>query len=549
MRFLQPSLLQLALLWQAKTKDFWSVVPVECVAREGMLWLAAEVRAKRRRPRIWVCVAPVATILSKAMRTQSLGRVTAGLRSSGPGHPHRSLPAEPWGRGKTTGDRAGRHRANPSGQRRCTAAADETVPGAVKPSGPSSREAEDLPLEGCEALPKGIPSSAQPLQPRLCGWPPPWARPASQPAKANFKDTAPSSSESSRSLGLLELARVGERLLRAAKSVLLVAEELRVNALGGHVLVADGLLDACARRGASRAGGERDSRTLQGLASASNGGGEMPAARGCTVRSPFRWFLYVSADGNEGKQTRGRPRRGTSGERSRQSQAGRAATSARRAASAGVQVPVRRASARGAAAAQLIAPCDPMGGGSGPPGLATHGYCGETEDTGQAGAGRRGLGGCLAARAAAARRCREFAGPASGRPRAPAAGNRAPQHRPLPHALVWFFCLTMAAGPGRSGEHTGGCWQAVTAAVDFLARPGRGLLCRCRPSRGRRASMFCCRSLAVSLRTPRARERRPWRTASPPTFSRACSSQSFSPGWRPLSWHSGRARAEATLPG
>ena len=155
MRFLQPSLLQLALLWQAKTKDFWSVVPVECVAREGMLWLAAEVRAKRRRPRIWVCVAPVATILSKAMRTQSLGRVTAGLRSSGPGHPHRSLPAEPWGRGKTTGDRAGRHRASPSRQRRCTAAADETVPGQSSRPAPRRERPKTFPWKAARHCPKG----------------------------------------------------------------------------------------------------------------------------------------------------------------------------------------------------------------------------------------------------------------------------------------------------------------------------------------------------------------------------------------------------------
>ena len=206
---MQPSLLQLALLESARGNQGFaaSVAP-----RARMLGLVVRVKLAQRTPHRWVCVTPVVTILSKPC-THSHWKGTQGEPSSAT-RSHRST--------------------------------DETFPGAVKPSSPSQRETEDLPLEGCEALPAGIPDSAQPLQPRLCGGPPPWARPASQPAKANFKDTAPSSSENSRSLGLLELARVGERLLRAAKRVPLVAEELRVNALGGHVLVADGLLDACA---------------------------------------------------------------------------------------------------------------------------------------------------------------------------------------------------------------------------------------------------------------------------------------------------------------
>lgn len=121
--------------------------------------------------------------------------------------------------------------------------------------------------------------------------------------------------------------------------------------------------------------------------------------------------------------------------------------------------------------------------------------------------------------AAAARHCQAFGGSASGRPSGQAACPPAPQHRQWPHALVWFFCLTMAAGPGRSGEHTGGCQQVVTAAVDFLAGQHAHLLCRCRPARGRTALAFpldrcpcrCARAARPSARHGGWRLRRGFR--------------------------------------
>lgn len=145
---------------------------------------------------------------------------------------------------------------------------DETFPGAVKPSSPSRQETEDLPLEGCEALPTGcraVRSHSSRVSVAGCSLEP---CPPHSPRRQPFKDTAPSSFENSRSLGLLELARVGERLLRAAKRVPLVAEELRVNALGGHVLVADGLLDACASEATTQG---RSTRTAQQRSDAASG--------------------------------------------------------------------------------------------------------------------------------------------------------------------------------------------------------------------------------------------------------------------------------------